>query len=53
MTTSNHLWTASCATQYEFKTRRPPHLRPTLSSAMLRRFRVALFLLMPWWHGLP
>merc|ERR1719181_2282937 len=32
--TSNHLCTASDVTQYEFKTRRLPHLRPTLSSAM-------------------
>merc|ERR1719282_1483283 len=53
MTTSNHLCTASCATQYELRTRNPPHLRPTRSSAMLRRFLVALFLLMPWWHGFP
>lgn len=40
-------------TQYEFSTRRPPHLRPARSSATLLRLRFALSCVMPWFTGLP
>jgi hypothetical protein len=48
MITSSHLCTASFATQYELSTRKPPHLRPIRSSAMLQRLRVLCYTLVPW-----
>lgn len=40
-------------TQYEFSTRRPPHLRPARSSATLLRLRLAFSCMIPWFTGFP
>jgi hypothetical protein len=40
-------------TQYEFSTRSEPILRPTRSSATLRRLRAGFSCVMPWLEGLP
>lgn len=53
MMTSKYLYIVSSLIQYELSTRRPPHLRPTRSSATLLKLRLNLSWVIPWWTGFP